>query len=459
MALSTVSAEQSVQALEKQKAVALSAHKRRGQKPTSRCTRSQLEQWYVPGRGPQPGNGSQYVMMQTVIGFAYPPSTKTLAELEPIALSQLLLETHHRGKVLIVRVFGHALRAQAAQVGIEDHNGIVERLSLYNTDPAQPPQELLPSGAVFAIKEPYYKLTTDGGTCVRVDHPSNMLRLSPTDALLPIKFRSLQSSSKPSAASLKASGNEAFMKQDWTAAAQHYSHAISACGEDDEATRHDALRNRAMANIHLKCWEQAVADANEAIVPSGDASRLNSKAYYRAGCASYHLRDYTAARASFEAARKLKANDVDTERKYKRTISRILEQQTGKYDLLRMSETGSGKIGRLDHASYSAKVEVKDSVGRGKGLFAKQKMKAGELIMVEKAYCAAFDDDEGYSMSLTLDLNTNTVATGPHAALLTQLVQHSICNPVQGAEFLSLHDSGYEPKSGALVDNGVAIDV
>ena len=445
----TIGAKQSLQALEQQRTVALTASKRKGQKPATRLTRAQLEQWYAPGRGPPPVQSGQVMMSQTVVGFAYSPCTTPLADLQLTSLSQLRLETHHRGKLLIVRVIGHALRIQAVQNGIEDHEGNVDRLTFYNADLDLSPQQILPRRGIFAIKEPYYKLAGDGGPCVRIDHPSDLVPLDSRDAMVPQKFRPLLSSRNDTAADLKTSGNAAFKVKNYLSAAARYTEAIAACTTADESVKFDLLRNRAMANIHLRRYEQARADAEASLMPSDDTKKSNSKAHYRSGCASYQLRDYARARKSFENARKLNPGDVDTEREYTRTIGRVLEQQTGKYDLPAMSNSVSDKHRRLDHASYTANVEVRDTLDRGKGLFAKRSIKAGDIVFVEKAYYAAFDGDEGTTMSLVMNLNTNSVATGPHATLLVRVVQDTLRNSEQGSELLDLYDGGYSQKQHA----------
>ncbi|USW54878.1 hypothetical protein Slin15195_G081970 [Septoria linicola] len=130
-------------------------------------------------------------------------------------------------------MFGHALRVQSIQNGIEDRNGGADRLTLYNADPDVSPQEILPRGGVFAIKEPYYKLATDGGPCVRIDHPSDLIRLEVTDGLMPKKWRPLASSTGRSATDFKRTGNEAFKARDYGVAANHYTDGIDACAETD----------------------------------------------------------------------------------------------------------------------------------------------------------------------------------------------------------------------------------
>lgn len=454
--------QQGEHALEHHRQLVLTTAKRKGEKATRKNTRAELESWFVPGRG-SPSHGEQRIG-QTVVGYAYPPSVVPLAQLGTVNLAQLRLETHHRGKVLIVRSFGHAYRVQSVQAAIEDETGAVDRLILYNSDSDRTPQQIIPRGGVFAIKEPFYKLSGDGGPCVRVDHPSDLVSLSSDYPDLPGKFRLLSDSNERTATSLKVRGNAAFKSKDYLAAAKLYSDGIVACTDFEALIKCDLFRNRAMANIHLKHYESAVADAESAIIPeelssSDESVKNNAKALYRAGSAAYQLGDFTKARHSFEGARRLKSDDVDTERECRRSISRVIEQQSGKYDLDAMSDSVNTGHVMLDHASFTSRVEVRATLDRGQGLFAKTAIKAGDLVLVEKAFSAAFAATEHASLSIVLNMNTNSVSTGSHATLLPQIVQETLRNPIRGRRLLDIHDGRYSPKSEFLVDGNPVVDV
>lgn len=152
--------------IEAQKRAFLAGKDRKGQKATNKASRREIEQTY-----------SSYILrcppmhQQTrtsFVSFAYPPSTRAIQDLEPIRLSDLRLETHHTGRVLIVRAFTQAKRVLSVQVGIEDELGDVDHLALYNGDPKLTPTEVLAKDAVFAVKEPHYKAAASGGYIVRV---------------------------------------------------------------------------------------------------------------------------------------------------------------------------------------------------------------------------------------------------------------------------------------------------
>lgn len=99
------------------------------------------------------------------------------------------------------------------------------------------------------------------------------------------------------------------------------------CGDGDEHLRSDLLRNRSIVNLYLDRYEPAAADALASISQTtdlGDAARRNnSKAYYRAGCAFYHLENFKEALDRFHEAVALLPEDADCAREIGRAESRL----------------------------------------------------------------------------------------------------------------------------------------
>lgn len=266
------------------------------------------------------------------------------------------------------------------------------------------------------------------------------------------------------ATSLKSKGNAAFKSKDYLSAIKLYSEGIRTCTESETPIKSDLLRNRSMANIHLKRFESAIEDAESALIAKelcvdDDFVKNDAKALYRAGSAAYQLRDYTKARLSFENARKLKPDDIETEKEYRRSISRVIEQQSGKYDLDAMGAAVNKEHVKLDHASFTSRVQIRHTSNRGQGLFAKTAIKAGEIVLVEKAFVAAFASNQNESLSFVVNMNTNTCSTGSHAELLPQIVQEMLRNPARGKQLLNLYDGGYTPASEPIVDGKPVVDV
>ena len=101
------------------------------------------------------------------------------------------------------------------QNAVEDINEDVDRLSVHNEAEGTDPDHVLPIDLVFAIKEPCYKISVDGGYCVRVDHPSDLIRLRSTDELFSKQFLlGVQALSK-SATKCKNDGNAAYKRMEY----------------------------------------------------------------------------------------------------------------------------------------------------------------------------------------------------------------------------------------------------
>ncbi|XP_073035263.1 protein SGT1 homolog [Primulina eburnea] len=95
---------------------------------------------------------------------------------------------------------------------------------------------------------------------------------------------------------LEAKAREAFIDDHFELAIDLYSQAISL-----NPNSADLFAGRAQANIKLRNFTEAVADANKAI----GLDPANAKAYYRKGMACIELEEYETAKAAFETGASL----------------------------------------------------------------------------------------------------------------------------------------------------------
>ncbi|KAK3723912.1 hypothetical protein LTR37_001396 [Vermiconidia calcicola] len=435
--MSRSEAEDVVKLLEHQKQTALASKHRKGQKATNKPTRQMLDFSMAQHRTPltTATGAGMYSMRTCVVSFAYPPSTTPLKQLQEITLSQLKLETNHTGKALIVRTFDHPLRHVATQNIVEDKEVNVDRLSVYNLDPSMPPETILPKGAIFAIKQPYYKATADGGYSVRVDHPSDLLQLDVENTLVPAELA-------PRCGVFQEGGHSG-----------------------EASLRFDLYRNRAIVNLYLCRYEYACSDALVSLIPdsfeeAGDRREgLNSKALYRAGRAEYHLENFTAAKNHFEQALTLTPEDGDCKRELQKTKERLQEETEGLFNFTAISNLVNAKRNKVDHVSYLGKVEVRAGGVCGRGLFTRCDIKAGDVIMVEKGFCVAFSSEAGTETYRIMNLNTNRMDSGTHATRLFKTVGKLLYNQSQAKRLLDLSDGEYTPKCSAhIFDDVVSVD-
>ena len=355
---------------------------------------------------------------------------------------------------------------------VQDKDGNVDRLAVYNGDRNVAAAEVLSHNTVFGIKEPFYKATMDGGYTLRVDHPSDLVLLRSDDPLVPVELHPSLVELHPSLVELKGlmnwkeEGNEAYKSQNYLHAVNAYSAGLASCTDTDSLLRYDVLRNRAIANLCLQRYDCAYSDALASITPNDTVvglekfRTLNNKAHYRAGRAAYYLGMFEEAKFRFDEALSLVPDDKDDVRELSRACDRLKEQETGEYDFYAMSRSVTGAHNRLDHASFTAVVAVRDAGHRGRGLFATRTVKAGNIVMAEKAFCVAHETETGNITYTLVNLNTNRGYMGTHAIRLFKSVQKMLHNSAEARPLLGLHDGGYSPKcQGDVVDGVTAVDV
>ncbi|KAF2215382.1 hypothetical protein CERZMDRAFT_36205 [Cercospora zeae-maydis SCOH1-5] len=444
----------------RQKDVFDTATERQGQpRPSDLPTRAELLETFqaVEKEHEQDSTQEPHPIIVTRI---YPPCTKPLAELEDIAIDDLRLETVHYGKRLVLRTIGHPKNVDGVMNAVEDAHGTVDRLVVYYYG-----KEFLRKGQLVAVKEPFCRLSDNGGCMIRVDHPGNIIVLHESHEIVPktLRHSELDSLTVDSAQMSKEKGNASYREADYAQAVWLYSEGLKACCAQD-TIKYDLHRNRAMANIHLGRHESALQDAKAALIPtkimSDDVKKMNGKAYYRAGRAAYHLERYASAASLFENVLELDPKDKDAHSQLRRTNARLDQQASGKYDFELMTRkiSNENQPQVLDCASFTSNVEIKETAEKGRGLFATCDMEVGELVMCEKAFCVAGLEEEAVPNSI-VNLQDNTIQTGTDAARLVKVLQKLLHSPRQADHFYELHDGGYQPRpSPTPVDGVVPVD-
>lgn len=404
---------------------------------------------------------NQHHMRTTFIGEAYPPSIEPKSSLTPILLHDLKLETHHRGRVLIVKTFCDPIRISSIQNAVQDVLGAVDRLSVYNLPSASPLDRVLPKGAIVAVKEPYFKATADGGVMVRVDHPSDIVLLEPHDSLVPPQWRTAPKAAK-TVSQLKEEGNTAFKRGHWQDAGQFYTEALAKVDNNTDLCR-TLHRNRAQVHLHLGQHQFAWEDAIAAVAAGDDiphqAKMLDVKAFFRAARAQYQLGNFDLAKEYLDKALGLDPTDETVKADLERTKQRISEQKKGNYNFAAMAQSATASHKKLDHATYTNNTEVASAGKRGRGLFATKNIKHGDVVMVEKAFCVRFGDELGRDYSVLININTDRIECGTHAECLHETIDKLRHNPDQARDFFDLCDGGrFKGKKVRSIDGTVVVD-
>lgn len=380
------------------------------------------------------------------------------------------LEFHHQNKVLFARRIGGASSSlSCALYGIEDVRGDVTFLSLqcFST----PDDSILERGEIVAIKEPYFAIDAlENFRQIFVAHPSDIMTLDEEDSRLPLQFRKKLDLSRRSALQLKVDGNHKIKAKCPADSVKLYTKAL--CLEKDLNTRlrSDLLRNRAQAYLDLQRFEVANDDALASILDAEDAGddrgsmkQLNAKAYYRAGCAAYGLRQFDEAKRLFTESSRLSPGDKQTSDQLRRTITRQLERDQGRYDFDNIvNYMASQRQYVIDAADFTKKVRIQQTATRGRGLFATEDIHCGDIILCEKAVHVARAGDPGVFPTVKLHAVKDTWKREDASCGYKGLIRKLSANPSLIPSITSLHagstSTSAATQSAAVVDGQPVID-
>jgi hypothetical protein len=151
-----------------------------------------------------------------------------------------------------------------------------------------------------------------------------------------------------------------------------------------------------------------------------------------------------------------------------RSILREKEETTPEVDFkLYYDEVSRLRPPHLDHATFSGPIVVKKSPGRGRGLFTTKSVKAGELLLCEKAFAHCYAAPEGASQqdrqgssitAMLINILTKKITVGTQGNLITAIVQKLYANPSLLPKFRELHYGSHKPLSVDVVDGEPIID-
>lgn len=306
---------------------------------------------------------NRFVLRTNYVTAERHSSLAQLSDLLKIDLNEMMVNKIHLGRYLQCKVSAEAFYSSGMNLLVEDGNGEVEHVVLYNYESptcSTDPRYILPVGTEIIIKEPHLQMfQTDFG--IRVDSPSDVVVV-------------LQSKNLPTGDLLIETGNIAFKKGHYHKAARFYSLAI-------EVTNQESVRaylNRAQCFLKMEKYHAAYEDAEKATELDMDSE----KAYYRLGKAAYMLRKYDDAKECFEECLNLNMELGDAKVELERTVERIKEAKSGHFNLKALYEQSfERKELSMDVCDYkSEKIEVADIKNKAKGMLAKEPIKKGKLI-------------------------------------------------------------------------------
>jgi tetratricopeptide (TPR) repeat protein len=229
---------------------------------------------------------------------------------------------------------------------------------------------------------------------------------------------------------------------------------------DDEEKQIIQL-NRALAHLRNGNFDAALKDTKGLDI----LAKTKEKALYRMGQAYYQLGYYSSSKASMQALCDQFPGHRGGTPELARSTLRIAEETTAEIDF----KTIYKKISKLrpphlDHATFAGPVVLKESPGRGQGLFTTRGVRAGELLLFEKAFAHCYaapleENDNGASKtSVLINIHTNQMVMGTQSDLVTNIVQKLYKNPSLLPKFMELYHGSYEPTDINICDNEPVVD-
>lgn len=170
-------------------------------------------------------DGMTNAILTSQVPLSYLPCTQPAAELVPLSIARMQLETHHRGRRTVVRVLTPPDRMTAVMAIVEDVEGTAVLMQLYHQpgEDTMPAGDILYQGRLVLLKDPYLKVATDGRYSLRVDHVSDVIFLENTDELVPERWRQrkrkvIDSGLGITSRDIRMRGNDAVGMKDWAMA-------------------------------------------------------------------------------------------------------------------------------------------------------------------------------------------------------------------------------------------------
>ncbi|KAF4452842.1 hypothetical protein F53441_4397 [Fusarium austroafricanum] len=406
----------------------------------------------LPQPQPEPGNVSVPI---TQLPEPYPPCIVPEKDLEPICIAEMRLETHHRGKKVFIRVVTPPERINAVTVIVKDEKGTAILLQIYH-QPAEdvvPCAQDIPIGTVFILKEPFFKQSVDGPYPLRVDHPGDLIQLDRHDERIPPELKPLPRKLTDSIESCNE-GNGFVEKQQWSAAHRSYTQAIQRAQTTEEEQL--ASLSRSLANFNLDRPNKALSDA----IKGDDPAAPTEQSLFLQARALYNLDKFEECKKKLQILADIFPDNQQVKPEIERVEERLLEQKRGNYDFRNMHKQTEATPPLIDCATFSSLVEIRNSPGRGQGLFTTEAVSAGDLILCEKAFAYCFVDGKNVDefSNILINMSTKKVMTGGNAYLLSQIVQKLYHNPEYLPVFQDLCHGNYKKPGVTECDGNPVVD-
>ncbi|KAG5655692.1 hypothetical protein KAF25_009191 [Fusarium avenaceum] len=399
----------------------------------------------------------------------YPPCILSEKDLEFIKISEMRLQRCHRGKKVLLHLISPPDRNDAVMAIAKDEEGTAILLQMYQ----QPSEKLVPSiqnilNYTFCIvKEPIFMQSFDSTFnsplqfrsayySLRIDHPGDIIGLTEGDERIPEKWRGEARSENESSLGYRQDGNACFRRMEFMMAQRSYSSALDTA--ETLLEKQLAYLNRSIANLKLDRPAKALLDVTHAY----DPAKPTEKPMLRHANVLYDMGKFEECEATLQTCLEAFPKCQAARTKLLSVKARLQEQSTGKYDFKDMYEQAKARTPPLiECATFSTPIKIRDSPGRGRGLFTTKAVSAGDLLLCEKAFSYSFIDDTRLEDDVTcmLNLSTKRVTLGASADLWPQVVHKLYHDPESLSAFQELYHGDYKKTAVSECDGNPIIDV
>ena len=217
--------------------------------------------------------------------------------------------------------------------------------------------------------------------------------------------------------------------------------------------------NRSLAFLKTKQFDAALSDLES----TSTTLKPAEKALFRKAQALYNLQRYRECCEVLKVLRMEYPSNVAAKGEFTRAVNRLVEQENGRYRFKQLyMEATKLRPPHLDHSTYFGPVSVRASGSRGRGLFTTEAVKAGDLLLCEKAFAHAFVDtgkaENRQNVTLLINAETNSMTMGAQGELIRMIVQKLYRNPSLASVITDLYHGSYEPAEVSDVDGTPVVD-
>ncbi|GAA6005081.1 Set6p [Rhodotorula paludigena] len=392
-------------------------------------------------------------------------SNRSLDQLKPIRLKDMLITKTHKGRYLLLRTVARPHMKQfALRLAVEDESGRAEVLGAERYFPTTMDtgvelDALFPIGTVLAVREPTYKRLTHGPSLaqIRVYSPADIELLRPGSSL----YRSAQWSTPSPAMPAPPALRRPEVGEDWISDPEYEGLVrIKQCGDaladatEPEESLFFAL-HRAQAAWEEDLFASAYRDANAVLAyldmgVKGEANdRTNARLLRARSLAGMQL-----IKRAFDAFTELEDdNEIIDEGDFSirdECREQIDESRTGEYpwDMLEEQDHDFADTEEsVDHGDFVGSIEIATFPGAGRGVRATCDIEPGTLLLVEKAFRYAYTDEcreRGY------DFRTNLTTDASRVHLATAVIERLMDDPSTAPLLYALSGGEKYPPTGEM---------